>query len=144
VHIGAKGERKLWRQGIIGDATGAQVFEAIATGRLWINVLHVNQIDSRFNDLVNEIFVEVETRVPGSGLFYPGDLPQNDGEHGQRNLWQRLGLSPDRGVRPRSGVSAAIHAGGPERPNQRPLAGSAMTHRFTVAPFGSPVPAGSL
>jgi hypothetical protein len=69
VHMGAQGERKLWRQGVIGDATGAQVFEAIAAGRLWINLLHVNEVDSRYNELLNQIFAEVSEHVPGYATF---------------------------------------------------------------------------
>ncbi len=34
VHMGAQGEPKLWRQDIIGDATGDHVIESIAAGRL--------------------------------------------------------------------------------------------------------------
>ena len=69
VQMGAQGERKLWRQGIIGDATGAQVIDAIATGRLWINLLHVNEVDNRYGNLLDQIFAEVEERVPGYETF---------------------------------------------------------------------------
>jgi hypothetical protein len=69
VHMGAQGERKLWRQGVVGDATGAQVIDAIATGRLWLNLLHVNEVDSRYGELLDTIFAEVEDRVPGYKTF---------------------------------------------------------------------------
>ncbi len=69
VHMGAQGESKLWRQGIIGDASGEQVLNAITVGRLWINLLHVNEFDRRYNDLLNEIFQEVEEHVPGYTTF---------------------------------------------------------------------------
>ena len=67
--MGAQGDSKLWRYGNIGKATGAQVFEAIAAGRLWINLLHVNEVDSRYGDLLDEVFAEVEARVPGYTTF---------------------------------------------------------------------------
>jgi hypothetical protein len=69
VHMGAQGDRKLWRQGVIGDATGAQVIEAIAAGRIWINLLHVNEVDSRYGELLDTIFEEVMVRVPGYATF---------------------------------------------------------------------------
>lgn len=69
VHMGAQGGRRLWRQGVIGDATGAQVIEAIAAGRLWINLMHVNDIDHRYRELLDTIFVEVAEHVPGYSTF---------------------------------------------------------------------------
>ena len=69
VHMGAQGEPKLWRQGVIGDATGEHVIDSIAAGRLWINLLHVNEVDPRYGELLDTIFQEVETRVPGYSTF---------------------------------------------------------------------------
>jgi hypothetical protein len=69
VHMGAQGERRLWRHGVVGDATGAQVIEAVAAGRLWINLLHVNEVDSRYGELLDRIFDEVMVRVPGYATF---------------------------------------------------------------------------
>jgi hypothetical protein len=70
VHMGQQGDsRKLWRHGVIGEATGAQTIEAIATGRLWINLLHVNEVDPRYGALLDQIFAEIEDRVPNYATF---------------------------------------------------------------------------
>ena len=69
VQMGVQGDRKLWRYGSIGEATGAQVIEAIAAGRLWINLLRVNEVDHRYRELLDGIFAEVEARVPGYATF---------------------------------------------------------------------------
>jgi hypothetical protein len=69
VHMGAQGHRKLWRVGSRGDATGAQVIQAIADGRLWINLLHVNEVDRRYGELLDVIFDEIAERVPGYSTF---------------------------------------------------------------------------
>lgn len=69
VHMGAQGERKLWRTGSKGSATGRQIINAIRDGRLWINLLHVNEVDRRYADLLDSIFEEVAERVPGYRTF---------------------------------------------------------------------------
>jgi len=97
VQMGAPGQRKLWREGEIGDLSGAEVIEAIAKGRMWLNLRRVAEVDTRYRDLVNAIFGELSERVPGfksqdesigilisspnAQVYYHADLP------GQ-SLWQ--------------------------------------------------------
>lgn len=97
VQMGAPGQRKLWREGDLGDLTGAEVIEAIAKGRMWLNLRRVAEVDKRYRDLVNDIFGELGERVPGfssidesigilisspnAQVYYHADLP------GQ-SLWQ--------------------------------------------------------
>lgn len=64
--MGAQGDPKqLWQRGTIGKLSGERVIEAIEQGRLWINLLHVNEIDGRYQALLDAIYDEVHQRVPG-------------------------------------------------------------------------------
>lgn len=69
IETGRPNERKLWREGEIGELGGAGVIEAIANGRIWLNLLRVNEIDPRYGKLLDEIFAELEDRVPGLKTF---------------------------------------------------------------------------
>lgn len=110
VHMGAQKERRLWREGEIGSMSGHQVIEAIAKGRMWLNLRNIGQVDKRYKDILDQIFEEVRGNVPGyvtyartSGIlisspnaqvYYHMDLP------GQ-SLWQihgrkRVYLYPDK------------------------------------------------
>lgn len=97
IEMGALGQRKLWREGDIGDLTGAEVIEAIARGRMWLNLRRVAHVDRRYREVVSGIFGELAERVPGfastdetigilisspnAQVYYHADLP------GQ-SLWQ--------------------------------------------------------
>lgn len=70
VHMGAQKGKKFWRYGMIGDMDGKGVIRAIEAGRLWINLLHVNEVDPRYGKLLDLIFSEIETRVPGFGRSF--------------------------------------------------------------------------
>ena len=69
IETGRPSERKLWREGEIGELGGAEVIEAIANGRIWLNLLRVNEIDPRYGELLDDIFAELEDRVPGLKTF---------------------------------------------------------------------------
>ena len=101
VEMGPQGSnRRLWREGDIGGLSGAQVIDAIAKGRMWLNLRNVSAVDKRYRDVLDQIFEEVRAHVPGydtynrtSGIlisspnaqvYYHMDLP------GQ-SLWQLLG-----------------------------------------------------
>lgn len=49
--------------------TGEVVLEAIKKGRLWINMLKLEEVDSRFKELLEEIFAEFESQIPGFAPF---------------------------------------------------------------------------
>lgn len=110
VHMGAQKERRLWREGEIGAMSGQEVIDAISKGRMWLNLRNVGAVDKRYRDVLDQIFEEVRTNVPGydtyartSGIlisspnaqvYYHMDLP------GQ-SLWQlhgkkRVYLYPDK------------------------------------------------
>lgn len=69
VHMGAQGERRLWREGKCGDLSGAQVIDAIAKGRMWLNLIRVNEVDPRYGDLLDDLFEEIGQHVPGDATF---------------------------------------------------------------------------
>ncbi len=69
IETGRPNERKLWREGELGDLSGAAVIEAIANGRIWLNLLRVNEIDPRYGKLLDDIFAELEDHVPGLKTF---------------------------------------------------------------------------
>ena len=101
VEMGPQGSnRRLWREGDIGGLKGTDVIEAIAKGRMWLNLRNVSAVDKRYRDILDQIFEEVRLNVPGydtnnrtSGIlisspkaqvYYHIDLP------GQ-SLWQLHG-----------------------------------------------------
>ncbi|HRD78770.1 MAG TPA: hypothetical protein PK264_23005 [Hyphomicrobiaceae bacterium] len=69
VHMGAQGDRRLWREGDLAGMPGHKVIEAIANGRMWLNLRRVSEVDRRFGALLDQIFAEVERRVPGYATF---------------------------------------------------------------------------
>jgi hypothetical protein len=69
VHVGRQGEEREWREGDFGGLSGDEVMESIAHGRMWLNLLRVNDIDHRYGDLLNSIFDEIEGHVPGHRTF---------------------------------------------------------------------------
>ncbi|MBL8566712.1 MAG: cupin-like domain-containing protein [Hyphomicrobiaceae bacterium] len=110
VHMGAQKERRLWREGEINGVPGRAVVEAIAQGRMWLNLRNVSMVDPRYREVLDRIFEEVRHNVPGyetyartcgilisspnAQVYYHMDLP------GQ-SLWQmhgrkRVYLYPDR------------------------------------------------
>jgi hypothetical protein len=100
VHMGAQGGKRSWREGDIGGLPGHKVIEAIENGRMWLNLRNIGAVDSRYREVLDQIFEEVRTNVPGyettsrtSGIlisspsaqvYYHCDLP------GQ-SLWQLHG-----------------------------------------------------
>ncbi|TDR88162.1 hypothetical protein [Enterovirga rhinocerotis] len=66
VHMGAKGESKrFWREGEIGSLGGRQVIDAIANGRMWLNLRDITSADRAYKDMLDEVFAELSERVPG-------------------------------------------------------------------------------
>lgn len=97
VHMGAQGGKREWREGDIGSLSGHEVIAAIKAGRMWLNLRNIGAVDARYREVLDQIFEEVATNVPGydtynrtSGIlisspsaqvYYHCDLP------GQ-SLWQ--------------------------------------------------------
>ena len=91
IKTGAKGARRVWREGEFGQLNGRQVIEAIACGGLWLNLRNVTSVDRRYRDLVDQMFAEIAAKVPGfeapkhqagilisspdAQVYYHADLP---------------------------------------------------------------------
>ncbi len=58
-----------WREGEVGDVSGADTIEAIKNGRMWLNMRKVGQTDSRYQKLLEQVFSEFEAVIPGLDLF---------------------------------------------------------------------------
>lgn len=58
-----------WREGIIRSTSGQDVIDVIKNGRMWLNMRSVEQFDSRFASLLDDIFGEFEEYVPGFSTF---------------------------------------------------------------------------
>src|SRR5258708_1862938 len=65
VQTGARGTKKLWREGDIGNLSGREVIDAISRGGLWLNMRDVGSVDSRYRKLVDQMFEEIVAKVPG-------------------------------------------------------------------------------
>jgi hypothetical protein len=65
VHMGGQKDKRFWREGDFGGLTGHEVMDAITKGRMWIHLFRVNQNDTRYKKLLDEIFDEVAANVPG-------------------------------------------------------------------------------
>lgn len=92
--------RHFWREGEIGEVPGQAAIDMVRNGQLWINLRRVMDVDSRYRNLLRDIFDELESRVPGlqtykhtlgilisspkAQVFYHADIP------GQ-SLWQIKG-----------------------------------------------------
>jgi len=91
IKTGAKGSSKVWREGDIGGLSGRQVIDAISHGGLWLNMRDVDVVDSRFRELIEQMFEEAGEKVPGfavsnhqagilvsspdAQVYYHADLP---------------------------------------------------------------------
>ncbi|GMA76019.1 hypothetical protein GCM10025880_24360 [Methylorubrum aminovorans] len=100
IHMGASGQRRYWREGDIGGLPGKAVIDAIAKGRMWLNLRNVLKVDKRYAEVADAIFAEMAERLPGfstrhhsagilisspsAQVYYHADLP---GQH----LWQLIG-----------------------------------------------------
>lgn len=67
--MGSDHRRRNWRAGDKGTRSGAEVIEAVRAGRIWINLQRVNTTDARYEALLDRIFGEIETNVPGLSTF---------------------------------------------------------------------------
>jgi hypothetical protein len=72
VYMGAQGEKRFWREGDIGAVKGRDVIQAIADGRMWLNLRNVRTVDPRYREIVEAIFLDLEGRLPGLDTFNHG------------------------------------------------------------------------
>ena len=100
ISMGGAAESRAWREGDLGGAPGELVLDAIAAGRLWLNLRNVSGVFAEYGALLDDIFAELKGVLPEfaprswqSGIlissptaqvYYHADLP------GQL-LWQIAG-----------------------------------------------------
>jgi hypothetical protein len=72
VQMGERGSHRFWREGDLGGLSGKQVLEAIANGRLWLNLRCIERIDDRYAQLLDGIFRELNERMPGLKTMHHG------------------------------------------------------------------------
>lgn len=53
------------REGETGDLNGAQALEAVRNGSIWYLLLHPEDVDPRYGELVDQIYKEISDHVPG-------------------------------------------------------------------------------
>jgi len=63
------GSQSGWREGEIDGLSGADIIRSISGGRVWINMRNLPLVDSRYGDLMNQIFDELEGHMPGFRTF---------------------------------------------------------------------------
>lgn len=56
---------RTWRRGGAGDLTGAQLLDAVQSGRIWLNLRAVNQHLPAYQAVCDEIFADKEANAPG-------------------------------------------------------------------------------
>jgi hypothetical protein len=69
VKVGPPGREREWREGDFGCLSGEQVITAIEHGSMWLNLLRVNEVDSRFGALLDDVFGELEAHIPAYQTF---------------------------------------------------------------------------
>lgn len=58
-------DQDSWRGGERGNATGAQLMEAVRAGKLWINLRHAMSDDPVYAPLFRQLFDELKAKNPG-------------------------------------------------------------------------------
>lgn len=56
---------KEWRHGEIGNLSGQELIDTIRNGRLWMNIFRIMDRDPQYERVLNQIFSEFESFVPG-------------------------------------------------------------------------------
>ncbi|MCV0428163.1 MAG: hypothetical protein K5905_22125 [Roseibium sp.] len=58
-----------WRHGEIQGISGREVINTIRAGRLWLNLFRIMEIDSKYDRVLDQIFGEFESFIPGLKTF---------------------------------------------------------------------------
>lgn len=68
--MGRKGhDVSTWSYCQRGDLSGKQLIDATGQGRIWINVIKIQETVPEFAALLDEVFAEIDENVPGLGVF---------------------------------------------------------------------------
>lgn len=69
VQWGEHGQSGSFREGDVGGLSGQGVLDAIAQGRIWINLRNAPDVNPAYGALRDEIFAELQARLPGFNPF---------------------------------------------------------------------------
>lgn len=58
-----------WKAVTRADVPGRTVLEAVRSGRIWINMVDVQEADPRFRELLDQLYADWEADIPGSNYF---------------------------------------------------------------------------
>ncbi len=91
VETGRAGGPRVWHEGEFGGLSGRKVIEAIAEGRMWLNLRNLSAVDGRYRELLDRVFEELAAQMPGfapprrncgllisspeAEVYYHADLP---------------------------------------------------------------------
>jgi hypothetical protein len=105
-------DAREWRDSGLSAADPATLFDAVASGALWVNIGHVGARDPRYQALLDELMGSVEAAVPGFSCFnrqlgilisspnarvyYHADVPGQGLLHirGEKRIWLYPGAAP--------------------------------------------------
>lgn len=55
---------RLWREGDLGDLSGAQIVAAVEKGNIWLHLRRVHETDPAFAALLDQLFGEIDAHIP--------------------------------------------------------------------------------
>ncbi|MGQ0480675.1 MAG: hypothetical protein ACT4O0_06555 [Pseudonocardia sp.] len=58
-----------WKVVERGGVPGLRVLDAIRNGRIWINMVDIQEADPRFRELLDQLYADWEADIPGSNYF---------------------------------------------------------------------------
>ncbi len=56
---------RQWREGDLGDLSGAQTMDAVAKGNLWLHLRRVHETIPAYAELLDRLFDEIAAKIPG-------------------------------------------------------------------------------
>lgn len=100
--MGANGhDTHTWREGSIGDLTGAQVMEAVRNGFIWVNLRRMHKVSGPYRETLDQIYREINGYVPDLNSYHhnftaiissPGVQIYSHADIPGQSLWQIRGL----------------------------------------------------
>ena len=106
--------RKDWAPVEIGDIGGREILDAVARGRLWLNILNTHKVDERFRLMLDKLYDDLSRQCaqfdtltrsgtllissPGAQVYYHVDGPPNFLWHVQGEKRVYIYPAGDRGL----------------------------------------------
>ncbi len=67
--MGYDPENPQWREGRVGKKSGTEVIEAIERGRMWLNLLNLQDVDENYRKVLDDIYEEFRSYMPDFETF---------------------------------------------------------------------------